>query len=620
VTFGWRRTSLALALAAGLALAPPAAARDGDVAVIVQVRAPAAALTPVAPSAVAASLRQRARHDQAALLRVLRAAVRRGEASHVQSLWIDNAIALHARPALITRLRHRADVRAIEPDRTLRIEPAALAATAAVPGASITATGAPALWAQGQTGRGVVVALMDTGIVPDFPQLASVPGAWFDPYGEHATPYDEDRHAHGTEVADIVVSMAPDVRVIAARVFSDGGRSTTSSVHRVFEWALDPDGDPRTDDAPSVVNGSWNDAPGNCLREFDADLAALRAAGVVPVFAAGNFGPGTGSGASPASEPGAVAVGSVSSFDVVSDFSGRGPSPCGGATFPTIAAYGEGIALQGPAGEAVVSGTSFAAPQVTGAVALLAGMFPGATPAAIVNALVQGARDVGTPGADDDTGAGVLSVTQAAALLAGADRAGPRVRAVAYWSHVASHPGLVLSGRASERGGGTGAGIVASAFTSRLGAPAAPFFRLSATPLGARDATLAGRLGARALRRLADGHWGLFVHARDAAGNWGPVQQVVLPVDRVPPSVRVSSSRHGGRVVAHLLVRDRDAGLARLAYRIEIAGQRGRWHPLRLAAKARLTLHVARGRRAILRLRAVDLVGNATGASFVLPR
>ena len=195
--------------------------------------------------------------------------------------------------------------------------------------------------------------------------------------------------------------MAPDVRVIAARVFGDGGRSTTSAVHRVFEWVLDPDGDPRTDDAPSVVNGSWDDGgPGRCQTEFDPDMAALRAAGIVPVFAAGNSGPGVSTGASPASAPGAVAVGSVSSLDVVSDFSGRGPSPCGSAaTFPTIAAYGEEISLAGPAGATVVSGTSFAAPQVSGAVALLAAMFPGATPDALVDALVRGARDVGTPGA-----------------------------------------------------------------------------------------------------------------------------------------------------------------------------------------------------------------------------
>jgi subtilisin family serine protease len=611
---------LAFALAGALLLAPSATAHQAGAAVIVLVRPSATALGPVAPSQVATLLRRRAGRDQAALLKLLRAAARRGEASHVESLWIDDAVALRAQPELIARLRRRRDVRAVEPDRMLRIEPAALAAMAALPGANVAATGAPDMWAQGQTGRGAVVAVLDTGIVAGFPQLARVKGAWFDPYEQHKTPFDEDARGHGTEVADVVVSMAPDVRIIAARVFSDGGRSTTSAVHRVFEWVLDPDGNPRTDDAPNVINGSWDDGgPGRCQTEFDADLAALRAAGVVPVFAAGNAGPGTNTGASPASAPGAVAVGSVSSADVVSPFSGRGPSPCGSASFPTIAAYGEQIALEGPGGATVVSGTSFAAPQVTGAVALLAAMFPGATPDALVDALVRGARDVGVPGADEETGAGVLNVPQAAALLAGADHAGPRVTVSARWSSDASHPGLVLSGRARERGGGTSAGVTASAFISLRGVPVSPF-GLSATPSDASDATLAGVIAPRLVRRLVDGRHALFVRARDATGNWGPVRLVVLPIDRAAPAVRVSGARHGDSVVALLHVRERGSGLVMLRYRVELGARAGRWHTLRPAAQVRVTIHAKRGRRAILRVRAVDMVGNESRAGFVLPR
>jgi Subtilase family len=618
-----RGARLAVALVAVVALSPSSAGAAAPAkAVIVQVRPSALALVPLARGQVAGQLRRRARRDQASLLQALLAAERRGEASDVQPLWIDDAIALHARPTLIARLRRRPDVRAIEPDRTLRIEPAGLTPTAAdLPAASVAATGAPALWAEGQTGRGAVIAVLDTGLVAGFPQLSTARGAWFDPYDQHKTPYDEDVRAHGTEVADIIVAMAPDVRLMAARVFSDGGRSSTSSVHRVFEWVLDPDGNPRTDDSPDVINGSWDDGgPGRCEREFDGDIAALRAAGVVPVFAAGNSGPAAGSGGSPASTPGAVAVGSVSSADIVSPFSGRGPSPCGDAPFPTLSAYGEAISLQAPGGGAVaVSGTSFAAPQVSGALALLAGMFPGATPDALVAALEHGARDIAAPGTDPDTGAGVLDVAHAAALLAGADHAGPRVTINARWSQDSAHLGLVLSGVAHERGGGTGSGVMAAAFISLRGVPAAPFALMS-TPRDATSATLAGLVPARKIRRLVDGRHSLFVRARDASGNWGPVRMVVLPIDRSAPGIRVSGGRRGSTVSALLHVRERGSGLVLLRYRLETGGRTGRWHVLRPAAQTRVTLHAQPGRKAILRVRAVDVVGNATLAGFDLPR
>ena len=615
-----RAARLAIALACALALAVPAAAEARSSAVIVHVRASPAPQLPVAPSHVATVLRERARRDQAGLMRLLRAAVARGEARDVHALWINNSIALRAQPGLIARLRQRGDVRSVGPDRTLHLLPSALAATAAVPSASVTATGAPTLWAQGQTGRGAVVAVLDTGIAPGFLQLSTATGSWFDPYNEHSTPFDEDVGGHGTEVAEVVVTMAPDVRVIAARVFSDGGRSTTSAVHRAFEWALDPDGNPRTDDAPSVVNGSWDDGlPGRCETEFDDDLVALRSAGIVPVFAAGNSGPGSGTGASPASAPGAVAVGSVSSADVVSSFSGRGPSTCTNAIFPTIAAYGEGIPIEGPAGPTVVSGTSFAAPQVTGAVALLTAMFPGATPDAIVDALVRGARDVGTPGIDSDTGAGVVNVPQAAALLTGADHAGPRLNLSARWSKDPEHLGILLSGRAQERGGGTSEAIRASAFIAPHGVPFSPF-ALASTPLDAASATITGTVTPRQVRRLVDGRHALFARARDAAGNWGPVRQIVIPIDRASPAIRVSGLRRADRVSAILRIRERGSGLVALRYRLEVGGNLGPWRWLDRAARVEVNLNAKRGRRAILRVRATDLVGNETTAGFALPR
>ncbi len=485
----------------------------------------------------------------------------------------------------------------------------------------MTATGAPTLWAQGQTGRGVVVAVLDTGLTPGFPQLATSPGAWFDPYDQHKTPLDEDSHGHGTEVAEVVASMAPDVRIIAARVFSDGGRSTTSAVHRVFEWVLDPDGNPKTDDAPSVINGSWDDGePGRCATEFDSDIAALRAAGIVPVFAAGNGGPAAATGASPASAPGAVAVGSVSGGDIVSPFSGRGPSPCGSVVYPTLAAYGEGISDRGPGR---VGGRLRHVVRGTTGDAARSRCWPGCsrarprrrswTRSCAVRA--TSARRAPTP---TRAPASSTSPRRPRCSPAPTTRV-PRVTITARWSRDSSHPGLVVFGRAHERGGGTSAGVAAVAFIGLRAVPVAPF-ALTATPFDATDSKLAGLIVPRQVRRLEDGRHSLFVRARDAAGNWGPVRLVVLPVDRRAPAVRASGERRGDLVSATLVVRERDSGLALLRYRVEVAGKAGRWRSLEPAARVHLTLHVTRGRHAILRVRAEDVAGNESRSGFTIPR
>jgi hypothetical protein len=246
-------------------------------------------------------------------------------------------------------------------------------------------------------------------------------------------------------------------------------------------------------------------------------------------------------------------------------------------------------------------------------------MYPGATPDAIIDALVRGARDIGTPGPDQDTGAGILNVAASAALLAGADHSGPRVDMSARWSRDAAHPGLALSGRAQERGGGTSDGITASAFVSQHAIPGTPI-ALTATPSDASSARLAGTVTRREVRRLLDGRHALYVRARDAAGNWGPMRRVVLPIDHAAPTVHASGSRRGDVVPTVLRVRERGSGLVMLRYRVEVAGHAGRWHAVAPGAVVKVTLHATRGKRAVLRVKAADLVGNETKAGFVLPR
>jgi subtilisin family serine protease len=208
------------------------------------------------------------------------------------------------------------------------------------PEANIDLVGADDLWNLGIRGQGVVVANMDTGVDASHPDLGSRwrggTNSWYDPNGEHPnTPTDVS--GHGTWTTGVMVGgdkggtsigMAPDAKWIAVEIFDDRGVATTSGIHLGFQWRLDPDGDPSTPDAPNVVNDSWTMSTFGYDLEFQPDLQSLRAAGIVSVFAAGNFGPGTSTVPSPANNPEALSVGAVDNSGVIDSSSGRGPSAC----------------------------------------------------------------------------------------------------------------------------------------------------------------------------------------------------------------------------------------------------------------------------------------------------
>jgi hypothetical protein len=267
----------------------------------------------------------------------------------------------------------------------------------------------------------VVVANMDTGVDASHPDLASRwrggSNSWYDPNGQHPTT-PTDVNGHGTWTMGVMVGgdaggssigVAPDARWIAVKIFNDRGSTTSTIIHRGFQWLLDPDGNPATADAPNVVNNSWTMSVGGCNLDFQPDLANLRAAGILPVFSAGNYGPSSGTVFSPANNPGAFAVGSVDDADEVDPYSSRGPSACAGSVAPRLAAPGVGIRTSDLYGGYIeASGTSLAAPHVAGALALLLSAAPGTSADRQQAALEAGAVDLGPPGTDPDYGSGRL--------------------------------------------------------------------------------------------------------------------------------------------------------------------------------------------------------------------
>lgn len=358
---------------------------------------------------------------QASIQRRLASLAAKGLVDDVTPFWIFNGLSVTATPGVVLELAARSDVAAIDTDAAV-----VLAATEI----NIAQIQAPAAWALGLDGAGVVVASLDTGVDATHPDLAASwrggSNSWFDPY--NGTSFPTDPNGHGTGTMSIMVGgstggssigVAPGARWIAAKIFNNSGGATATAIHLAFQWVLDPDGNPATDDAPDVVNNSWAMANPGCDLSYQNDINVLRAAGILPVFAAGNTG--TSGSVSPANNPGAMAVGAVDASDNVLSISARGPSSCAGdATYPDVVAPGNSIRVARPGSTYTTrTGTSMAAPHVAGAIALLLQAQPGLGVEMQEAALFDGAVDLGTAGVDVDSGFGRIDVAASLDSLGG---------------------------------------------------------------------------------------------------------------------------------------------------------------------------------------------------------
>jgi len=376
-------------------------------------------------------LRSTADTGQRGLLTLLRKRQAQGLVTAIDPLWIFNGVGVTAAPSVVRELAARSDVRRIDPELTIQAPAAPAAAVPATTGPvaaepNVSLVNAPALWNLGFRGQGVVVANMDTGVDYTHPDLAGRwrggTNSWYDPNGQHTT-VPTDINGHGTATMGVMVGgdsggtsigMAPDARWIAVKVFNDRGSATSTAIHHGFQWLLDPDGNPNTADAPDVLNDSWTLSAAGCNLDFQPDLTQLRAAGILPIFAAGNFGPTPGTVLSPANNPQAFAVGATDDADLIDPSSSRGPSACGQTVVPRAVAPGVNVRTTDLYGMyATETGTSLAAPHVAGALALLLSAFPDISADRQAAALESGAVDLGPIGADNDYGVGRLNVLAA---------------------------------------------------------------------------------------------------------------------------------------------------------------------------------------------------------------
>ena len=261
------------------------------------------------------ALREKADATQGRVRALLQARQARGSVQAATPLWIVNAVAVTARSAVIQELAALPEVKTIVPDVKIQAPPppSSALATQSTPETNLSVINAPALWDLGFSGQGVVVASMDTGVDYTHPDLAAQwrggTNSWYDPWGQHPTE-PTDFSGHGTSTMGAIVGgdsggtaigVAPEASWIAVKIFNDSGVASASVVHQGFQWLLDPDGDLLTADAPDIVNNSWSFSSPGCNLDFEADLQSLVAAGITPVFAAGNYGPNGSTSASPGS-------------------------------------------------------------------------------------------------------------------------------------------------------------------------------------------------------------------------------------------------------------------------------------------------------------------------------
>ncbi|RHY97515.1 hypothetical protein DYB31_016594, partial [Aphanomyces astaci] len=236
---------------------------------------------------------------------------------------------------------------------------------------------APELWAKGIKGDGIVVGIIDKGVRHTHKWLSSnwrQEYGWFDPYDNTELP--NDPTGHGTSVTSIIVGtqgigVAPNAQWIACK-----GLHTTMKIQRLLmkcaQFMLCPHdrygNNADCSKAPHVINNSFGHPTD--IYNMEEMIAAWRAAEIIPVFSNGNYGCNISS--YPAVSPHVIAVGATDRDDRLWRKSSLGPSRRNRLK-PDISAPGVGIRSASNVSDEKdtrSTGTSLAAPHVSGAIAL----------------------------------------------------------------------------------------------------------------------------------------------------------------------------------------------------------------------------------------------------------
>lgn len=254
-------------------------------------------------------------------------------------------------------------------------------------------------------GDNVLVAVIDSGIDGTHPELSGAIAQSYDATGDKAPV---KPHTHGTAMASLIAAhgklmgAAPHARILAIRAFDPAGKSaegTTFNILKGLNFAAANNA--------RVINMSF---AGPSDPAIHRSLEAARKKGIVLVAAAGNEG-AKSAPLYPAADPNVIAVSATDADDLILEQSNRG-------NYIAVAAPGAQIMVAIPdGGYEMSSGTSHAAAEVSGIIALMLAHKPGMTPDQARATLLATAKDIGAPGRDPLFGAGLADAY--AAVTAG---------------------------------------------------------------------------------------------------------------------------------------------------------------------------------------------------------